>query len=82
MSVIDNEPIWIDQVCINQGDHVERDQTVSLMGKIFGHADEVIAWLGRCSDEIASGINLLRFLGETVSDSIKTDHIRSSAQLS
>lgn len=42
--------IWIDAVCINQGDHDERSQQVSMMGSIYSRADLVHVWL----DEDAS----------------------------
>ena len=39
-------PIWIDQICINQSDIIERSSQVNLMGRIFGSARCVIAWMG------------------------------------
>lgn len=38
--------IWIDQICINQEDDLERGHQVSIMKKIFNQAKEVIVWLG------------------------------------
>ena len=38
--------IWIDQICINQEDDLERGHQVSIMKKIFNRAKEVIVWLG------------------------------------
>jgi hypothetical protein len=38
---------WVDAICINQGDEEERSRQVSLMGKIYKYAKEVICWLGR-----------------------------------
>ncbi|KAK0740136.1 heterokaryon incompatibility protein-domain-containing protein [Schizothecium vesticola] len=38
--------IWIDQVCINQKDTVERSQQVRLMHTIFKDASQVLVWLG------------------------------------
>jgi hypothetical protein len=41
------EYLWVDALCINQADvHTERPQQVSLMGRIFESADEVLVWLG------------------------------------
>jgi hypothetical protein len=41
------EYLWVDAICINQADsHVERPQQLSLMGRIFESADEVLVWLG------------------------------------
>ena len=38
--------IWVDQICINQDDYLERGHQVSIMKKIFNQAKEVIVWLG------------------------------------
>jgi hypothetical protein len=38
--------IWVDALCINQEDTLERNHQVNQMGRIYGEADCVIAWLG------------------------------------
>jgi hypothetical protein len=38
--------LWIDALCINQKDVVERGAQVQLMGSIYRSADRVIVWLG------------------------------------
>jgi hypothetical protein len=38
--------IWIDALCINQADLVERAQQVSQMGDIYRQAERVLVWLG------------------------------------
>ncbi|KAI8184834.1 Heterokaryon incompatibility protein 6, OR allele [Colletotrichum sp. SAR 10_75] len=38
--------IWVDSVCINQEDAVEKSHQVGLMHDIFGSATEVIAYVG------------------------------------
>ncbi|KAF4854353.1 Heterokaryon incompatibility protein 6, OR allele [Colletotrichum siamense] len=38
--------IWVDSVCINQEDSVEKSHQVGLMHDIFGSATEVIAYVG------------------------------------
>ncbi|KAK4449800.1 heterokaryon incompatibility protein-domain-containing protein [Podospora aff. communis PSN243] len=38
--------LWIDSICINQHDPIERGQQVAMMGDIFSAATGVIAWLG------------------------------------
>lgn len=42
--------LWVDAVCINQCDHVEKAHQVSQMAKIYGKAARVLAWLGESSD--------------------------------
>ncbi|KAM7189429.1 heterokaryon incompatibility protein 6, OR allele [Naviculisporaceae sp. PSN 640] len=38
--------IWIDQICINQYDTMERNQQVRLMHAIYRYASQVLVWLG------------------------------------
>lgn len=38
--------LWVDAICINQADIVERSHQVPLMGAIYSRAQRVIAWLG------------------------------------
>lgn len=43
--------LWIDAICINQDDILERNQQVSRMGTIYGMAKEVLVWLGPEEDD-------------------------------
>lgn len=47
----ENRPIWVDALCINQADHVERSQQVPMMGEIYQSARSVIIWLGEEAEE-------------------------------
>ncbi|RSL74071.1 hypothetical protein CEP51_011664 [Fusarium floridanum] len=38
--------LWVDALCINQDDLVERNHQVQLMGQIYQQANETIVWLG------------------------------------
>jgi len=38
--------LWVDALCINQGDNNERANQVKMMGKIYAQASKVIIWLG------------------------------------
>ncbi|KAK5735304.1 Folylpolyglutamate synthetase [Elasticomyces elasticus] len=42
--------IWIDAVCINQDDKVERSQQVAIMGKIFASSFGNLVYLGELED--------------------------------
>ncbi|KAF2437441.1 hypothetical protein P171DRAFT_336676, partial [Karstenula rhodostoma CBS 690.94] len=44
---------WIDALCINQQDGVERNHQVQQMGEIYSKATSVISWLGKCNDRLA-----------------------------
>ncbi|KAE8452702.1 hypothetical protein EG329_013961 [Mollisiaceae sp. DMI_Dod_QoI] len=39
--------LWIDALCINQGDDNERNHQVAQMGMIYSQAETVCIWLGR-----------------------------------
>lgn len=71
-SVVSEKLIWIDQVCIDQDNHEDKEFSIPLMGRIFEQAQEVIAWLGESNNGAPAGLNLLSILGETLSD--RTDH--------
>jgi hypothetical protein len=51
--------LWIDALCINQQDLVERGLQVIRMGLIYSKAYEVLAWLGIEADDSALAINLV-----------------------
>ena len=40
------DAIWIDAICINQADTVERNAQVAMMGQIYRMANFVVMWLG------------------------------------
>jgi hypothetical protein len=41
--------VWVDAICINQGNHVERNHQVGLMRRIYSAASEVFVYLGEAS---------------------------------
>ena len=45
------EYLWIDTICIDQEDVLERNHQVQLMSWIFSNAEEVVAWLGPDYDQ-------------------------------
>ncbi|KAF5602834.1 het-6-heterokaryon incompatibility [Fusarium subglutinans] len=42
----DKAMIWVDAICINQNDQVEKSIQVPRMSEIYGHCERVLAWLG------------------------------------
>ncbi|KAF9770312.1 hypothetical protein IL306_012167 [Fusarium sp. DS 682] len=42
--------LWIDQICINQGDNREKGQQVAMIGRIYSAAKQVLVWLGPVQD--------------------------------
>ncbi|KAL8978226.1 MAG: hypothetical protein Q9205_006144 [Flavoplaca limonia] len=45
-SAMKSQYIWIDSICINQEDPLERAAQVSIMGSIYEAAQNVVIWLG------------------------------------
>lgn len=43
--------LWVDAICIDQGDIDERNQQVSLMRYVYNQAEQVVVWLGEAADE-------------------------------
>ncbi|KAI0427763.1 HET-domain-containing protein [Xylaria sp. FL1042] len=56
--------IWVDYLCINQRDDMEKSWQVALMGDIYKRAHEVLAWLGLGDDESQRAIEYLNEIGE------------------
>jgi len=62
----DSRTLWIDALCINQQDAVERSEQMELMPTIYKQATVVIAWLGPPSISSDIGLSKLQYLGEQV----------------
>lgn len=56
--------LWIDQICINQGDVIERARQVRLMGDIYGYAATVVCFLGQADEDTEVVWQLLLTLQE------------------
>jgi hypothetical protein len=39
--------LWIDQICIDQDDRIERGNQVKIMGQIYSSCSRVLVWLGQ-----------------------------------
>ena len=56
--------LWIDALCINQDDIIERAHQVGLMSRIYGQAQNVLAWLGPPSENSDIAMSLLDFCAQ------------------
>ena len=56
----DTEWIWIDQICINQDDDLERALQVSMMKDIYTSSEGTIIWLGSHVEDIETVPPFLR----------------------
>lgn len=74
---------WIDYLCINQDDSLERATQVTLMGTLYQRAHRTLVWLGEDTPDVQGAMDLLKFcasdLGETVEASC-TIHARTSPE--
>lgn len=52
--------IWVDAICINQTDHVEKAHQVARMAQIYARARRVIVWLGEHENESRLAMQLLQ----------------------
>ncbi|KAJ2907182.1 HET-domain-containing protein [Zalerion maritima] len=58
--------LWIDQICINQGDKLEKSWQVQMMKQIYESAKEVFVWLGPDKDRARIALQQLQDLGKVV----------------
>lgn len=56
--------LWVDSICINQMDVVERCQQVPLMGQIYSEASPVRVWLGEDCMGVQEAFTLVKDCGE------------------
>jgi hypothetical protein len=52
--------LWIDAICIDQRNSVERNQQVQMMSKIYTRAENVCIWLGEQDDESKVAFKFIR----------------------
>lgn len=43
-------PIWIDAVCIDQSNDAEKSVQIPLMSEVYKQAQQVLVWLGDCTE--------------------------------
>lgn len=52
--------LWVDALCINQTDDVEKSQQLPLMGDIYQNASRVLIWLGEPTEATQNALPALR----------------------
>jgi hypothetical protein len=70
--------IWIDALCINQGDKQEQGQQVSEMRNIYDGSWTVVAWLGEASGDSDKAITLLETLASYDQNKPESSILRES----
>jgi len=56
--------LWIDAVCINQIDDVERSEQVAIMAKIYANTTTNLVWLGEEEDSTNDALEAVRLIFE------------------
>ncbi|PFH58369.1 hypothetical protein XA68_13754 [Ophiocordyceps unilateralis] len=69
--------LWIDAICINQGNDKERGHQVAQMGSIYKAAQCVVCWLGPATDETDAAMEFLQLIQR---ESLGNDRPRCSRQ--
>lgn len=69
--------IWVDQICINQSDEMEKSYQVRQMGAVYGQAQEVLIWLGPASNDASLAVQAFQAYAAgdpKVTDALRTRH--------
>lgn len=72
--------LWVDQICINQSDNVEKSHQVRHMGAIYNQAKQVLIWLGPGSGNTSLAVKALQAFSEHHVETTKALRIRHSKQ--
>jgi hypothetical protein len=57
--------MWVDAVCINQGDDKEKEGQILLMAEIYARANRVVVWLGEAENASHAALEVLRLRGDS-----------------
>lgn len=76
-TLLDGTWWWIDSICIDQANLVERGQHVRRMKHIYQKAHQVVVWLGPESDDSDLALEFIHFLDDLNATAITTDRLRS-----
>jgi hypothetical protein len=52
--------LWVDALCINQQDNVEKSSQIQLMASIYSLAHQVVVWLGKETNSSAEAFEILK----------------------
>ncbi|KAJ8130391.1 hypothetical protein O1611_g3242 [Lasiodiplodia mahajangana] len=55
---------WIDAICIDQDNHLEKEQQVAMMGDVYRFSDLTVGWLGEAEYGSHLAVSYLSGLGE------------------
>ena len=67
--------LWVDAICINQGDTSEKNSQVPLMTRIYQYGRRTLVWLGRHDSKTAPTFSMLEFIAKHAIDHPREDPI-------
>ncbi|KAK1995571.1 heterokaryon incompatibility protein [Colletotrichum falcatum] len=73
--------VWIDQLCINQGDNAEKGRQVSMMRQIYAAATRVAVWMGLPGDDSDMFLSHARAMSALVRGEKHTDVVRAHSDI-
>lgn len=73
--------MWIDALCIDQGNKEERSRQVSNMSHIYWTAPRVVVWLGPSADDSDHALETLEYIGSRVQVDWRTGVITGVTEL-
>jgi hypothetical protein len=59
-----NIVLWVDTICVNQSNLVERGNQVKIMGDIYRSATQAISWLGEATDMDEQAILCIKWIDQ------------------
>lgn len=57
-----DKELWIDQLCINQGNAKEKEQQIPLMRQVYQQGQQVVLWLGEENQGTRKAFDMIRIL--------------------
>jgi hypothetical protein len=73
--------VWLDMICINQDDPIERNEQVSKMGKIYSRSQTVYAWLGEADRETDCIFDVLLAFRDEVKEEVLPPDLDAAERL-
>ncbi|KAI1118548.1 heterokaryon incompatibility protein-domain-containing protein [Nemania sp. NC0429] len=77
-SADEDKKLWVDAICINQNDNIEKPKQVTLMEIIFRNADSVLVYLGEGSEDTGLAFDALSVPRYDLKWKLQDDHYRSA----
>ena len=71
-SSLKSRRLWVDALCINQDDVIEKSHQVGMMGEIYRNAEIVVVWMGSGSENTREDLTI-------ACESLSSDHAHETS---